>query len=82
MSYNKVKIEELDLAILLESAYNLKAVLSEIDESGRVNKNDILNILTDGNPICECCGDYLTLKDVKDDYLSNLNKTLNQITNK
>ena len=82
MSYNKVKIEELDLAILLESAYNLKAVLSEIDESGRVNKNDILNILTDGNPICQCCGDYLTLEDVKDDYLSNLNKTLNQITNK
>jgi hypothetical protein len=82
MSYNNVKIEKLDLAVLLESAYNLKAVLSEIDESGRINKNDILNILTDGNPICECCGDFLRLEDVKECYLSKLDNTLNQITNK
>jgi len=82
MSNSKVKIEKLDLAILLESAYNLKAVLSEIDESGRVNKNDILNILTDGNPICECCGDYLSLEDVKEEYLSKLDRIFDEINNK
>ena len=73
---SKLKIKRLDMAILEEAAYNLKAVLSEIDESGKVNKNDILNILTDGNPLCECCGDYLSLDDIKEEYLSKLDKTL------
>ncbi len=76
---NYTKIKNSDLYILLESAFNLKAILSEIDDSGRVNRYEILNILTNGNTICEYCGEELSLNDVKENYTNKLDETLDEI---